>query len=169
MLESEVIFTINSHVVMDAEFLLSNLSHWAKTHLATSTLVVALSVGWILHWFIQRPDRNLKLPPGPWLNLPWMGYLPFLGTDFVKGFARLRKKYGPVYRLKLGQRSVLVLNDFPSVKEAFMQRAFLGRPPNPPNHLLQDATRRPDGRVANVLVYLGTSDAALLPRCLWYS
>ncbi|XP_055942795.1 cytochrome P450 2J6-like [Argiope bruennichi] len=125
---------------MYADFLLSSLTHWAKTHLATSTLVVAVSVGWILHWIIHRPQRNLKLPPGPWLNLPWLGYLPFLGTDFVKGFGRLSKKYGPVYRLKLGQRSVLVLNDFPSVKEAFLQRAFLGRPPNPPNHLLKDAT-----------------------------
>ncbi|GFU45717.1 cytochrome P450 2J6 [Nephila pilipes] len=125
---------------MNADFILSSLSQWAKTHLATSTLVVAVTVGWFLHWVIHRPNRNLKLPPGPWLNLPWMGYLPFLGTDFVKGFHRLKEKYGPVYRLKLGQRSVLVLNDFPSVKEAFLQRAFLGRPPNPPNHLLQDAT-----------------------------
>ncbi|GFY33363.1 hypothetical protein TNCV_1898151 [Trichonephila clavipes] len=127
---------------MNADFILASVSQWAKTHLATSTLVVAITVGWFLHWVIHRPNRNLKLPPGPWLNFPWLGYLPFLGTDFVKGFQRLKEKYGPVYRLKLGQRSVLVLNDFPSVKEAFLQRAFLGRPPNPPNHLLQDATSK---------------------------
>lgn len=34
----------------------------------------------------------------------------------------------------------MVLSDFPTVKEAFSKRAFLGRPPNPPNHLFKDAT-----------------------------
>ncbi|KAG8197710.1 hypothetical protein JTE90_001634 [Oedothorax gibbosus] len=125
---------------MNADFLLSSMGQWAKTHLATSSLVVALSVGCFLHWLLNRTDKKLNLPPGPWISLPWLGYLPFLGTDFVKGFDKLKKKYGPVYRLTLGQRKVLVLNDFPSVKEAFLKRAFLGRPPNPPNHLLQDAT-----------------------------
>ncbi|GBN54627.1 hypothetical protein AVEN_224553-1, partial [Araneus ventricosus] len=31
--------------------------------------------------------------------------------------------------LKLGSQSVIVLNDFPSIKEAFSQDAFMGRPP----------------------------------------
>ncbi|XP_054724532.1 cytochrome P450 2J6-like [Uloborus diversus] len=125
---------------MHADFILSSLAQWAKTHLATSSLLVALSVGCFIHWVLNKWRGNLRLPPGPWLNVPFLGYLPLLGADFVKSFAKLQKKFGPVYRFRLGQRSVLVLSDFPSVKEALNQRAFLGRPPNPPNHLLQGAT-----------------------------
>lgn len=120
--------------------LLFSILQWARTHLATSSLLVAVSVGWFLHWLLYRHKTKLRLPPGPWISLPYVGYLPFLGSDFIKGFAKLQEKYGPIYRLRLGHRSVLVLSDFASTKDAFSQRAFLGRPPNPPNHLLQGAT-----------------------------
>lgn len=79
------------------QMLLNSLLLWARNHLATSSLLVALSVGCLVHWILNRPGKR-SFPPGPWLNLPYVGYLPFLGTDFIGGFAKLQKKYGPIYR-----------------------------------------------------------------------
>ncbi|CAG2102077.1 unnamed protein product [Medioppia subpectinata] len=68
-----------------------------------------------------------KLPPGP-IGLPFVGYLPFLKGEPSKVFVQLAKKYGPVFGIQLGSCPVVVLNDWPSIKEAFSDESALARP-----------------------------------------
>lgn len=80
----------------------------------------------VAYWFLTTPKN---LPPGP-TGLPILGYLPFLGKRPPETFNYLGKKYGSVYRLYLGSRLVIVLNDYNAIREAFVKQAevFSGRP-----------------------------------------
>ncbi|CAG2115303.1 unnamed protein product [Medioppia subpectinata] len=68
-----------------------------------------------------------KLPPGP-IGLPFVGYLPFLKGEPSKEFVQIAKKYGPVFGIQLGSCPVVVLNDWPSIKEALTHESALARP-----------------------------------------
>ncbi|CAG2114264.1 unnamed protein product, partial [Medioppia subpectinata] len=72
-------------------------------------------------------EMRKKLPPGP-LGLPFVGYLPFLKGEPSKTFVQLAKKYGPVFGIQLGSCPVVVLNDWPSIKEALSDDTALYRP-----------------------------------------
>ncbi|XP_065858003.1 flavonoid 3',5'-hydroxylase 1-like [Euphorbia lathyris] len=50
-----------------------------------------------------------QLPPGP-QGLPVLGYLPFLGTFLHKNFTELAAKYGPIYKLWLGNKLCVVIS-----------------------------------------------------------
>ncbi|XP_065858898.1 flavonoid 3',5'-hydroxylase 1-like [Euphorbia lathyris] len=50
-----------------------------------------------------------QLPPGP-RGLPVLGYLPFLGTFLHKNFTELAAKYGPIYKLWLGNKLCIVIS-----------------------------------------------------------
>ncbi|XP_065858896.1 flavonoid 3',5'-hydroxylase 1-like [Euphorbia lathyris] len=50
-----------------------------------------------------------QLPPGP-RGLPLLGYLPFLGTFLHKSFTELAAKYGPIYKLWLGNKLYIVIS-----------------------------------------------------------
>lgn len=90
-----------------------------------------LSLCWcaaaVVFW-MSKSKRKYNLPPGPW-GLPIFGYYPFLGKEnpFVQ-LASMKKTYGPVMSMYLGRRLVVVLLDFPSVKEAYSRDSFSGRP-----------------------------------------
>lgn len=90
----------------------------------TIFLVIALS--FVAYWYLTIPTG---IPPGP-MGLPLLGYLPFLGDKPYLKFTELSKKYGPVFSFYLGSRLVVVLNDFSSIREAFVKQAdnFSGRP-----------------------------------------
>lgn len=68
-----------------------------------------------------------KLPPGP-RGLPVVGYLPFLGKKAYESFLELGKKYGPIFSLNVGGRYAIVINDWPSIKEALSTEEILARP-----------------------------------------
>ncbi|CAG2110725.1 unnamed protein product, partial [Medioppia subpectinata] len=72
--------------------------------------------------------RN-KLPPGP-IGLPFVGYMPFLKGEPSRVFVQLAKKYGPVFGIQMGCSPVVVLNDWPSIKEALSDDTALYRPKN---------------------------------------
>ncbi|GFS34040.1 hypothetical protein NPIL_513031, partial [Nephila pilipes] len=74
-------------------------------------------------------SKMRKLPPGPF-NLPFVGYLPFLGEKPHITFQKLSEKYGPVFRLRLGMSSAVIITNYNIMKEAFSKSATLNRPPN---------------------------------------
>ena len=94
------------------------------------TVLLCLSVLLVLHWFFRRPKN---LPPGPW-GFPIIGSIPAILRDMRGGvllheiFMRYAAKYGPVFSLKILNKTVVVLNDYASVKEAFQHPQLNDRP-----------------------------------------
>ncbi|CAL1262442.1 unnamed protein product [Larinioides sclopetarius] len=96
----------------------------------TTLLIVALLIILVSIW-LSFSKSSVKGLPGPWTNgLPIIGSLPIMSSKpFVK-LTELSKKYGPVYRLRLGSIDVVIITDFETMKEAFAKDAFMGRNPN---------------------------------------
>ncbi|GFS55122.1 cytochrome P450 2F3, partial [Trichonephila inaurata madagascariensis] len=84
----------------------------------------------VIKWFEVRK----KGPPGP-IGLPLVGYLPFLGKESHKTFWNLRKKYGNIVSVYLGQKYMVVLNDYNTAKEVLCHSAALDRSPDIFSHL----------------------------------
>jgi len=80
--------------------------------------VLSAALVLLLYWYLNRPKG---IPPGP-LGLPIVGYLPFLGIRPHETFIKLGKKYGPIFSLQLGNSLAIVLNDYESIKEAFIKQ-----------------------------------------------
>ncbi|KAG8382381.1 hypothetical protein BUALT_Bualt05G0071500 [Buddleja alternifolia] len=65
---------------------------------------------------LKPASETPPLPPGP-RGLPILGYLPFLGNDLLKQFTDLGHKYGPIYKLRLGNKLCVVISSPSLVKE----------------------------------------------------
>lgn len=90
--------------------------------LACVTLLVSLHL-W--RWLRQR---SVRCPPGP-IAWPIIGNAAQLGSAPHLYFTRMVKKYGNVFQIKLGSRTVVVLNG-DSIKQALVKQGleFAGRP-----------------------------------------
>ncbi|KAL1109539.1 hypothetical protein V6Z11_D03G184100 [Gossypium hirsutum] len=67
--------------------------------------------------FLKARKPMAPLPPGP-LGLPIVGYLPFLGFDNLHlVFTELAGVYGPIYKLWLGNKLIVVISSPSLVKE----------------------------------------------------
>nr|KJB20801.1 hypothetical protein B456_003G165700 [Gossypium raimondii] len=67
--------------------------------------------------FLKARKPMAPLPPGP-LGLPIVGYLPFLGFDYLHlVFTELAGVYGPIYKLWLGNKLIVVISSPSLVKE----------------------------------------------------
>ncbi|PIK32949.1 putative cytochrome P450 2J6 [Apostichopus japonicus] len=74
--------------------------------------------------------RSSKLPPGP-PGLPFLGNLPALFVskrDMHDVFTSWSKQYGPVFSVRLGSLTAVVLNDFQSMKKALAHPNLQDRP-----------------------------------------
>ena len=129
--------------VLSSQPLLSNII----THLLTF-IVVFLSVV-LLHDMLVRSKQlnasswSLMLstlgrdhpqsPPGPWWNLPVLGYLPWLGSKPYVTLWNLSRRYGSVCQIRVGSLKVVVLNGQKTIRDALVQQGdtFAGRPAFP--------------------------------------
>ncbi|CAI9093815.1 OLC1v1029395C1 [Oldenlandia corymbosa var. corymbosa] len=84
-----------------------------EAFLAVSILIV--SIFWYLTVIFKKREKTL-LPPGPW-GLPIVGYLPFLTPNLHTQFTELAHRYGPIFKLKLGNKLCVVLSSSSLVKE----------------------------------------------------
>ncbi|KAL0296155.1 UNVERIFIED_CONTAM: Flavonoid 3'-monooxygenase [Sesamum radiatum] len=79
-----------------------------------SALVICII--WCIKTSLDPARRTRPLPPGP-RGLPILGYLPFLGKNLLHQFADLAQRYGPIYKLYLGNKLCVVINSPSLVKE----------------------------------------------------
>ncbi|XP_038054780.1 cytochrome P450 2J6-like [Patiria miniata] len=86
----------------------------------------------VFRWLLGRPKN---LPPGPW-GFPLLGSIPaivwgmFRGSEPHHQLHRYAAKYGPIFRFKFLNKTVVVLNDYALVKEAFQHPQLSDRPKN---------------------------------------
>lgn len=88
-------------------------------------LVALMTYRWLSHH--SHGDR--KLPPGPW-GFPVIGHLPLLGSKPHLTLTDMSRKYGSVFRLRMGSRPTVVINGLEMIREALIGQAevFAGRP-----------------------------------------
>ncbi|GJU97221.1 cytochrome P450 [Tanacetum coccineum] len=77
-------------------------------------------------WF----DKYARLPPGP-RGLPLLGYLPFLDPNLHHGYTKLAQRYGPIFKLKLGSKTHIVVgsSDLAKVVLREQDEIFANRDP----------------------------------------
>nr|QWK52400.1 cytochrome P450 77B1-1 [Isatis tinctoria] len=83
---------------------------------------------------------RMNIPPGP-KGWPLVGNLLqviFQGRHFVFLMRDLRKKYGPIFTMQMGQRTMIIVTDEKLIHEALVQRGptFASRPPDSPIRLI---------------------------------
>nr|QOV04249.1 cytochrome P450 392A12 [Tetranychus urticae] len=89
--------------------------------------LIGIALFWLVKYLFYTIKRIRSLPAGPW-GLPIVGYLPFIRDHTYLEFDRLSKKYGPVYCLKLGVYGVVLVCDWPHLKDAVSNDALLAKP-----------------------------------------
>lgn len=90
-----------------------------------ATAILALAVCVIFYLYIQW----IHMPPGP-TGLPYLGYYPFLRSDFHVQLQDLEKKYGDVFCIRCTGQTFLYLGSVQALREAHVTKAdcFTGRP-----------------------------------------
>ena len=95
----------------------------AELLLAKTPVTLALAGVMLLLWlFVRRPTN---IPPGPWITLPIVGNLLQIGSDPMTSFRRMRKQYGDVFSVYIGNRLVIVINGYDCLKEALVHNGHL--------------------------------------------
>ncbi|KAL4221687.1 Cytochrome P450 2C8 [Mactra antiquata] len=96
-----------------------------------STVLLLVSVTLVVHRFLSSRNRyNPPLPPSPMVALPVIGHLYLLDNDIRKPFRKYHKQLGDVYSLMFGNRLVIVIAGYKTLKDAFVKQGedFLRRP-----------------------------------------
>ncbi|GAB6023744.1 hypothetical protein CHUAL_008500 [Chamberlinius hualienensis] len=87
--------------------------------------IFAIIILSVTYWYMTIPKN---LPPGA-AGLPIVGYLPFFNLQPHITLDKLAQKFGNIYYVYMGSQLSLVLNDFESIKQAFLTQGdtFAGR------------------------------------------
>ncbi|XP_066123028.1 cytochrome P450 1B1 [Saccopteryx bilineata] len=104
------------------------LSAQQTTLLLLFSVLAAVHVGqWLLR---QRRRQPGSAPPGPFA-WPLIGNAAAVGPAPHLSFARLSRRYGDVFQIRLGSCRVVVLNGERTIRQALVQQgaAFADRPP----------------------------------------
>ncbi|XP_044071166.1 cytochrome P450 1B1 [Siniperca chuatsi] len=99
-----------------------------KPEMLRALLLTCATVLFSLHLWRRLRLRSIRSPPGP-LAWPVIGNAAQVGKAPHLYFTRMAKKYGNVFQIKLGCRTVVVLNG-DSIKQALVKQGpeFAGRP-----------------------------------------
>ncbi|KAG8382380.1 hypothetical protein BUALT_Bualt05G0071400 [Buddleja alternifolia] len=114
--------------------------------------ILLISLIWYIKTLLKPDGRIPPLPPGP-RGLPILGYLPFLGNDLLQQFTDLGHKYGPIYKLRLGNKLCVVISSSSLVKEVVRDKDVIF------------ANR--DGPIVAYVATYGGNDIAWVKTQLW--
>ena len=70
-------------------------------------VVTTLFLVWIVWYHVTTYFQRRSMPPGPF-PYPFIGNLPHLFSESNKIFGNLREKYGDIFTLDLGTKTVVV-------------------------------------------------------------
>ncbi|KAL3645346.1 hypothetical protein CASFOL_010526 [Castilleja foliolosa] len=77
-----------------------------RAQLVLVSTIILITLTWIISLFLKKPSS--KMPPGP-TGLPLVGNLLSLDPELHTYFASLARTYGPIYKLKLGNKTGIVI------------------------------------------------------------
>ncbi|KAH6804081.1 cytochrome P450 [Perilla frutescens var. frutescens] len=102
--------------------------------------VLALLISLCIFFLISRNKKNLNLPPGP-PGHPLVGNLfqvALSGKPFFQYIRELMPKYGPIFTLKMGTRTMIVVTSNDLAYEALIEKGsiFATRPAENPTRTI---------------------------------
>ncbi|KAI4373075.1 hypothetical protein MLD38_011238 [Melastoma candidum] len=113
------------------------LSSYYNLVLTLSALLVS---GLVLILSRNHKHRRLHLPPGPpgWPIVGNLFQVARSGKPFYEYVDGLRRIYGPIFTLRMGTRTMIIISDAKLVHEALIERgqAFASRPKENPTRVI---------------------------------
>ncbi|XP_022095754.1 cytochrome P450 2J6-like isoform X2 [Acanthaster planci] len=100
----------------------------------TPVHVLLCGVVCLISWWWCRQSAA-GLPPGPW-GVPVLGLLPRVFLEQRRGshphllFTEYARHYGPIFSARIVNKTLVVLNDYDSVRQAFQNPNLSDRPPS---------------------------------------
>lgn len=109
-----------------------------KKMLSLVSLFLALTTIFVVYEYRMKKNRDedkaegrmrLNVPHGP-VSLPFIGNMLQLGRRPYETLFKMWDIYGPIFRIKLGKETVVVLNGTDIIREALIKngKEFAGRP-----------------------------------------
>ncbi|KAJ4843768.1 hypothetical protein Tsubulata_034603 [Turnera subulata] len=104
--------------------------------------LLALLISGLIFLFTRKTKskKHLNLPPGPpgWPIVGNLFQVARSGKNFFEYVDELRAKYGSIFTLKMGTRTLIIVSDARLAHEALIQRGatFASRPPENPTRTI---------------------------------